>query len=71
MAEPVEQLLLPLRVQSDVVVRGQVGDELADAGAELVGEVGSRRADQGVDVGTGGFAAHRANTNARTVVSSR
>ena len=35
------------------MVRGQIGDELAHARAELVGELRRRRADEGVDVVAG------------------
>ena len=50
MPEPVEQLDLLLRVAPHVVVLRQPGDELADARAQLIGEVRRRRPDEGVDV---------------------
>ena len=43
-----------------LVVGGQVGDELAHARADLVGEVRRRRPDEGVDVVAGRLAIHRA-----------
>ena len=61
MAEPVEQLDLLVGVATDVVIVGQVGDELADAGPKLVGEVRGGRTDEGVDVVASGAVrlAHR------------
>ena len=56
MAEAVEQVELRVRIPADVVILGELGDELVDACAELVGEVRGRRPDQGVDVGACGLA---------------
>lgn len=50
MAEPVEKLHLLLGVAAERVVGWESGDELADAGAQLVGEVGGRRTDEGIDL---------------------
>jgi drug/metabolite transporter (DMT)-like permease len=52
-AEPVEQLHLLLGVTADLVVGGEVTDELLDARAELVREVRRRRPDELVDVVAG------------------
>jgi len=57
--EPVEKLHLLVRVSPHVVPFRQVGDELAEAGAKLVGEVRRRRPDERVDV-VAGWLAHRA-----------
>jgi drug/metabolite transporter (DMT)-like permease len=53
MSEPVEELDLGLAVPANGMVVRQALDQLADAGAELVGKVRSRRADEGVDVRDG------------------
>jgi hypothetical protein len=50
MTEPVEQLQLLLAVPANGMIGRQVSDQLADAGSELIGEVGGRRPDEGVDV---------------------
>ena len=50
MPEGVEQLHLLLAVAADRMVGRQILDQLADAGAQLVGEVGCRGPDEGVDV---------------------
>ena len=65
MPEPVEQLELLLAVAAHGVFLRQVGDELADARAQLVGEVRRRRADQCIDVSPGRLPAHAAKPNCR------
>jgi hypothetical protein len=50
MAETVEQLELLLTVTTSRVVLGEALDQLTHAGANLVGKVRSRRADQLVDL---------------------
>ncbi len=50
MPEGVEQLHLLLAVAADRMVGRQVLDQLADARAQLVGEVRRRGPDEGVDV---------------------
>jgi 4-aminobutyrate aminotransferase-like enzyme len=50
MAEPVEQLHLLLAVPAHGVVGRQLADQLANARAELIGEMRGRGTDEGVDV---------------------
>jgi hypothetical protein len=50
MPEGVEQLHLLFAVAAGRMVGRQVLDQLPDAGAQLVGEMGRRRSDEGVDV---------------------
>ncbi len=46
----IEHLDLGLAVAPDRIVRRERRDELADARSELEGEMGSGRADEGLDV---------------------
>ena len=50
MPEPVEQLHLLLPVPANRMVGGQLSDQLAHSGAQLVGEMRRGRTDEGVDV---------------------
>jgi hypothetical protein len=50
MPEPVEQRDLLLPVTAHGMVRGQLADQLAHAGAQLVGEVWRCGPDESVDV---------------------
>lgn len=50
MAEPVEQLDLLLTVAPGRMILGEPLDQLADARAQLVREVGRGRADEHVDL---------------------
>ena len=59
MAEPVEQLQLLLGVPAHLVLGREAGDELADARAELVGEVRRGGADERIDVVAGRLVALR------------
>jgi hypothetical protein len=57
-AETVQPLDLLFCVSPHVAVVRKLRDELAYASSELVGEVGGRRADEGVDVVAGRLALH-------------
>lgn len=57
--ETVEQFDLLVGIVPQRIVGGQVGNELADPRTELVGEVRSGGADEGVDLGTRWSGAHR------------
>jgi hypothetical protein len=52
MAEPVEKLHLLFGVAAERLVGCKPGDEFADAGAQLIGEVRGRWADKGIDLRT-------------------
>jgi len=53
MAEALEQRELLLAVTANVVAGGKVGDQLADAGAQLEGKMRRRGPDEGIDVANG------------------
>jgi drug/metabolite transporter (DMT)-like permease len=61
-AKAVEALHLRLGVLPDLARLGELGNELADARANLVGEVRRRRPDEGVDVVAGWLTLHGADS---------
>jgi drug/metabolite transporter (DMT)-like permease len=68
--EPVEKLDLLLGIAAHRMVVSEVAHELSHARADLVGEVGRGRPDEGVDVG-GGRLCHGAKPNRRRLDSMR